>query len=60
MADADNDPIQPPKSPLDAPKRITNLTHLGGMIRGLGRRLSGKNSRLSSPRPRGEFVTKRY
>lgn len=32
------------------PRRITNTDHVSGMVSGLQRRMSQKNSRLSAPR----------
>lgn len=40
-----------PRKPAAAPKRIASLESVGGM-RGLKRRMSSKNSRLSPPRPK--------
>lgn len=39
------------------PKRITSVSHIGGMLTGMQRRMSSKNSRLGPPKQ--PHVTKR-
>ncbi len=35
-------------------KRISDFSHLDGLVKGFGNRLSGSYSRLSSPKARGD------
>ena len=42
--------LTPVKISAGMPKRITSVDHLGGMLSGFKRRLSGPNSRLGPPK----------